>query len=46
MSSRKFLNHFASLVALSNAINSDFIVDHAMHVCFEDFHDTVAPPNV
>src|SRR5262249_6607117 len=46
MSSKKFLSHSASSAALSNAINSDSIVDRAIHVCLEDFHETAAPPNV
>ena len=46
MSSRKWCSHFASSPHLSSAINSDSIVDLAIAVCFEDFHDTIAIPNV
>ena len=46
MSSKKFLSHFASSTALSSAINSDSIIEHAIHVCLEDFQETVAPPKV
>ena len=31
---------------LSNAMNSNFIVDMVIIVCFEDFHETAAPPSV
>ena len=46
MSSRKWRSHSASSSHLSSAINSDSIVDLAITVCFEDFHDTIAIPNV
>ena len=46
MSSRKWCSHSASSPHLSSAINSDYIVDLAITVCFEDFHDTIAIPNV
>jgi len=36
----------ASSPALCMAINSDFIVDWAIHVCLKDFQDTAAPPRV
>ena len=39
-------SYSASSLALSNAINSDFIVEWAIHVYFKDFQDTVAPPRV
>ena len=45
-SSKKSLSHSASSPALSRAINSDSIVDRAMHVCLEDFQDIAAPPKV
>ena len=32
--------------ALFKAINSDSIMERAMHVCLEDFQDTAAPPRV
>ena len=46
MSFKKFLSHSTSSATLSSAINYDSIVKHAIHVCLEDFHETVAPPNV
>ena len=46
MSSKKLRRHSASYPVLSNAINSDSIVDLAMHVCLEDFQETAAPPRV
>ena len=42
MSSKKLRSHSASSPVLSNAINSDSIVDLAMHVCLEDFQETAA----
>ena len=46
ISSRKFRSHSASSPVLSNAKNSDSIVDLAMQVYLEDFQETVAPPKV
>ena len=46
ISSRKFRSHSASSVVLSNAINSDSIVDLEIHVCLEDFHYTISLPSV
>ena len=46
MSSRKFQNHSASSLALSKAMNFDSMVDRAIHVFLEDFHDIYAPPKV
>ncbi|KAL2460236.1 Uncharacterized protein Adt_43656 [Abeliophyllum distichum] len=46
VSSKKLRSHSTFSPALSNAINSDSIVDRAMQVCFEDFQDTAAPPSV
>ena len=46
ISSRKFRSHYASSPVLSNAMNSDSIVDLAMQVCLEDFQETTAPPKV
>ena len=46
MSSIKFQSHSASSPALSKAMNSDFMVDHAIHICLEDFHDIAPPPKV
>ena len=42
----KLRSHSASSPALSYAMNSDSIIDLAMHVCFENFQDTIAPPRV
>ena len=46
MSSKKFLSHSASSAALSSAINSDSLVERAIHACLEDFQETAAPPKV
>ena len=46
ISSRKWNSHSTSSPHLSSAINSYSIVDLAITVCFEDFHEIVAPPNV
>lgn len=46
MSSKKLQSHSASSPILSKAINSDFIVNLAMHVCLEDFQETAAPLRV
>ena len=46
MSSRKLWSHSASSPALSKAINLDYIVDLAIHVCLDDFHDIATPPIV
>ena len=46
MSSNKWRSYSASSPALSKAMNSDFIVDRAMHVCFEDFQEIATPPRV
>ena len=46
ISSRNFLSHSASSAAVSKAINYDSIVERAIHVCLDDFHDTAAPPSV
>lgn len=37
------LRHSASSHTLSNAINSDFIVNRTIHVYLEDFHETDPP---
>ena len=44
--SKKWRYHSAFSPHLPSAIKSDFIVDLVITVCFEDFHDTAAPPNV
>ena len=46
MSSMKRRSHSTSSPLLSKAINSDSIVDRAITVCLEDFHDTAAPVSV
>ena len=43
ISSRKLQSHSISFPILSRAINLYSIVDLAIHVCFEDFHDTDPP---
>ena len=45
-SSKRFRSHSASSAAFSKAINSDSIVDRAIHICLEDFHDTAPPSKV
>lgn len=44
--SKKFLNHFASSLALSRATNSSSIAECAILVCLEDFQETIALPVV
>ena len=39
-------SHSASSLALSKAINSDFIVERAIHVYLKDFQDTAVPSRV
>ena len=46
MSSMKWRSHLASSPLLSKAIKSYSIVDRAITICLEDFHDTVAPASV
>ena len=46
MSFIKWCSHSASLPLLSKVINSYSIVDRAITVCLEDFHDTAAPASV
>ena len=46
MSSKKWRTHYAYSPALSKAMNSDSIVDRAIHVCFVDFQETTVPPRV
>ena len=46
ISSKNWHSHSASSVTLSRAMNSDFIVECAMHVYFEDFQDIVAPLSI
>ena len=44
--SKKLCSNYDFSTALSSAINTDSIVDIAIHVCLEDFHDIAAPPRV
>ena len=46
ISSKKWHRHLAYSPHLSKTMNSDSIVDRDIHVYFEDFHDTAAPPSV
>ena len=46
ISSKKFRSHSASSPALSKAMNSDSIVERAIHVCLDDFQDIAPPPIV
>ena len=43
ISSRNCRNHSTSSLSLSKAINSDSIVEWAIHVCLEDFQDSAVP---
>ena len=42
ISSSKWCSHSASSPILSSVINSYFIVDLAITICFENIHETVA----
>ena len=46
ISSKNYRSHSTSSPALFKAMNSDFIVERAIHVCLEDFQDIAAPPKV
>ena len=46
ISSNKFRSHSASSPALSKVMNSDSIVERAIHVCLDDFQDIAPPPIV
>jgi len=46
ISFKNYRNHFASSSALFKAINSDSIIERAVHVCLKDFQDTVVPSRV
>ena len=46
ISSKNYRSHYASSPTLSKAINSDSIVDRAIHVCLKDFQDIAAPLRV
>ena len=46
ISSKICRSHSSSSPALSKAMNSDFIVEWAMHIYLNDFQDTAAPPRV
>jgi len=39
-------SHSASSPALFKVMNSDSIVEWAIHICLKDFQDTAAPPRV
>jgi len=43
ISFKNYRSHSASFSALSKAMNSNFIVKRAIHVCIKDFQDFVAP---
>ena len=42
ISSKNYRSHSASYPALSKAMNSDFIMKQAIHVCLKDFQDIAA----
>ena len=46
ISFKNYRSHSAFSPVLSKAINSDSIVERAIHVCLKDFQDTAAPPKV
>jgi len=46
ISSKNCRSHSSFSPALSKAMNSDSIVERAIHVCLEDFQDTAAPSRV
>ena len=46
MSFKNCRSHSASFSALSKIMNSDYIVERAIHAHLEDFQDTAAPPRV
>ena len=46
ISSKNYRSHSASSPVLSKTMNSDSIMELAIHVCLEDFQDTVMPPRV
>ena len=46
ISSKNSRSYSASCPTLSKAMNSDSIVEHAIHVFLKDFQDTVTPPRV
>ena len=46
ISFKNYRNHYSSSLTLSKTMNSDSIMERAIHVCLEDFQDTVVPPRV
>ena len=44
ISSKKLWRYSASSPTLSKAMNSNSIVERAIHVCLEDFQETAPPP--
>ena len=46
ISSKKLRSHSTSSPALFKAMNSDFIVEWAIHVCLDDFQDIAPSPIV
>ena len=46
ISSKNYRSHSASSPALSKAMNSDSVVERAIHVCLKDFQDIAVPPRV
>ena len=46
ISFKNYQSHSASSLALSKAMNSDSIVEQAIHVGLKDFQDTAALPRV
>jgi len=44
--SLKIVEAIISSPALSKIINSDFIMELEIHVCLDNFQDTVAPPRI
>jgi hypothetical protein len=46
ISSKKFQSHSTSSLALSREINFYSIMDLAMHIFLEDFHDKTTPPSM
>ena len=46
ISAKRFLSHWASYPANSRAMNSYSMVECAIQVCFEDFHEIAPAPKV
>ena len=43
---KKFYNHYASSLHLSNAMNSNSIVERIITVSLDDFHEMATPASV